>query len=192
MLLQLTPQAMPEGYGEGLIPRSIAKAHLTIDAEVTEFDALIDVFRDAAIDAVEKYTNLFLAPRLGVVAGFSCFGPSMRVGRGPDATVAVTAIGYVASDGTAAALVDGDWRVLPGGTLSPAIGTTWPRSYGGVTVTFSAGFPVGACPPGLLAAARMFMTHLWENREAVVTQGVNVELSLGFRTLCDLHRMPVL
>lgn len=193
MILQLTPQAMPAGYGEGLLPLAACKAHLGfIDADVTEFDGLIAALRDAAVDAVERYTNLFLAPRVGVVAKFSCFGGTMRLGRGPDATVIVTAVAYPGSDGVLIEMAEGSWRVLAGGKLSPAIGAVWPVSYGDVTVTFDAGFADSACPPGLLTAAKMFLAHLYANREAVVSSGVTAELPLGFRMLCDQHRMPVL
>jgi hypothetical protein len=38
----------------------------------------------------------------------------------------------------------------------------------------------------------MFLAHLYRNREAVVVGAVSGELPLGFTTLCDRYRLPVL
>lgn len=194
MLFTLTPQAMPDGYGEAVLPLGACKAWLSIDAEVEEFDMLIEALRDASIDMVEKYTNLFLGPRTGLEARFDGFpsasGVALRVGRGP--RLAVTAVSYVDGAGDAVAIEAAGWRVDARGGLLPALSASWPAAAGGVTVTFSAGFAAGECPPGLATAAKMFLAHLFANREAVVTSGAAGELPLGFRTLCDQHRMPVL
>jgi len=49
-----------------------------------------------------------------------------------------------------------------------------------------------ACPPTLIAAAKMFVAHLYANREQIAAEGVEGELPLGFRALCNMYRMPVL
>jgi uncharacterized phiE125 gp8 family phage protein len=192
MLFQLTPAAMPDGYGEAVLSVDACKAHLGITPDVIEFDDLIAALRDASIDMVEKYTNLFLGPRADVIATFSAFCTPMRLGRGPEATVSVTGVSYIGSDNAAVALETGDWRIDAIGGVVPAINARWPASYGPVTVTFDAGFPADECPPTLLAAAKMFLAHLFTNREAVVTSGASGELPLGFRMLCNLHRMPII
>ena len=190
-ILSLSNSPLPVGYGEALLPVAQAKAWLNVVTD--EWDALIEALRDASIDAVEQYTSLYLAPRTDLVARFTGFdGTPMRLGRGPDATVAVTGVSYVDGDGAPVALTTADWRVLAGGRLAPAVGTCWPTSYGDVTVTFDVGFPDGAAPPGLLQAARFFLAHLFANREAVVMNGATGELPLGFCMLCDQHRMPVI
>lgn len=196
MLFQITPSAIPEGYGEALLPIDDAKAWLRVFDD--EQDLLIAALRDAALDAVEQYCGVYLGPRTGMVASFAGFGTGMRVGRGPAAGLAVTAVSYVDSAGVAVEMVApeegvaGDWRVAVGGSLVPAIGACWPVSYGPVTVTFDAGFAAGTAPPGLITAAKMFMATLFSNRETVVTGATVEELPLGFKMLCDQHRMPVI
>lgn len=188
MLFQIAPSAVPDGYGEALLPLAACKAWLRILDD--EFDPLITALRDAAIDAVEQYTGCYLAPRTGLVATFAGFdgAAAMRLGRGPEASIAVQSVAYADSTGTAIAMDGSAWRWAVGGLL-PAIGTSWPSGASQVAVTFSAGFPAGTCPAGLITAAKMFLAHLFANPEAVVTQGAAGELPLGFRMLCDQHRL---
>lgn len=188
MLFQIAPSAVPEGYGEALLPLAACKAWLRILDD--EFDPLIDALRDAAIDAVEQYTGCYLAPRTGLVATFAGLDDAapMRLGRGPEASISVQSVAYVDSTGAATAMDGSTWRWTVGGLL-PAIGTSWPIGASQVAVTFSAGFPAGTCPAGLITAAKMFVAHLFANPEAVVTQGAAGELPLGFRMLCDQHRL---
>jgi len=194
MLFQLTPSAMPEGYGEALLPLAECKAWLSIDSGATEFDALIGVIRDAAIDGVEKYVNQFMGPRTGVVAtfvGFAAGGSAMRLGRGPEASVVVTAIDYLDADGVADAIDAGGWRWTVNG-LVPATGTRWPVGGSEVRVTFDAGYAANACPPALKTAGLMFVGHLFANREALIEGGLRGDLPAGVMWWCNLVRMPVL
>lgn len=188
MLFQITPSAVPNGYGEALLSLAACKAWLAVLED--DFDDLIAALRDAAIDTVEQYTGCYLAPRTGLVATFNAFdgAVAMRLGRGPEASIVVQSVAYVDAAGAAVTMDDAAWRWTVAG-LRPAIGSTWPMDASQVAVTFSAGFAAGACPAGLLAAAKMFVAHLFANREAVITQGAAGELPLGFRMLCDQHRL---
>jgi uncharacterized phiE125 gp8 family phage protein len=193
MLFTLTPSAPGVGYGDALLPISALKAWLRVDG--ADEDELITALRDVAINAVEQYANLRMGPCSGLVATFDGFGPRMRPGIGPSATMVVTGIAYVDSAGGAQTIAAGGWRVAADGGLLPAIATTWPLSASSIAVTFDVGYPAGKCPPGLITAAKMFAAHLYANREAVVTSTTSVstaELPLGFTMLCDQHRMPVL
>ena len=190
MLFTLTPVDLVEGYGEGILSLADAKAHL---GELSnDFDSLIEVLRDAAIDAVEKYCNVRLNRIENMQARFEGFGPGMRLGVGPDATVAVTAISYIDGDGEQADLDTGDWRLDVLGRIIPAVGGGWPITYGPVTVTFTAGYTDANRPAGLVQAARMMLAHLYIQREAVITGTISSEAPLGFVWLCDRHRMPVI
>jgi len=190
MLFTLTPSAPVNGYGEALLPLADAKAWLRVDG--TDEDALIEALRDAAIDMIEQLANVRLGPVNGLVAKFAAFGERMRVGVGPAATLAVTGIAYLDSDGTGQTIAAGGWRVDPAGGLLPSPGTSWPCSASAVAVTFSAGYPAGAAPAALIQAARMFLAHLYLNREAVVMDGVGGEVPLGVTTIVARYRMPVL
>ncbi|RIA37480.1 putative phiE125 gp8 family phage protein [Hephaestia caeni] len=190
MLFTLLPSAWAEGYGEALLPIATVKAHLRVDGD--DEDALISALRDASIDMVEQYTNVRLAPVAGMKARFAAFGDRMRVGVGPAAMLSATAIAYIDAAGGAQTMTAGAWRVDSAGGLTPAAGAAWPVGGRDVEVTFDAGYPEGGCPPALIAAAMMFLAHLYSNREAVMTNGASGELSLGFTALCDRYRMPVL
>lgn len=190
MLFHLTPTAPAEGYGEALLPLVEAKAWVRVIAD--DDDDLIGALRDAAINMVEQYTGTRLALTTGLVARFEGFGPGMRMGVGPAASVDVQSVSYVDASGTTVTLADGAWRVAVDGALVPAIGTCWPVSSGPVTVTFDAGFAAGAAPSPLITAAKMFLAHLFENREAVVLGTITSEVPMGFMMLCAPYRMPVI
>jgi uncharacterized phiE125 gp8 family phage protein len=194
MLFTLTPVDIVEGYGEGILSLADAKAPLRVDADYTDDDDLIGLLRDAAIDAVEKYCNVRLARTTGIVARFEGFGPGMRMGVGPEATVDVTGISYIDSAGEPVT-VDGatnGWRLDVLGRVIPAVGAAWPSTYGPVTVTFDAGYTDANRPAALVQAARFMLAHLYSQREAVLTGTISGELPLGFRFHCDRYRMPVI
>lgn len=192
MLFHVSPTALPEGYGDALLPLAACKAHLGLPAEADEFDGLIEALRDAAIDGVEQYANLYLGRRTGLEAVFSGFGPGMRLGRGPVGSLAITTVAYLDGDSSPVSLVTGGWRLGVDDGLLPAIGTAWPVSHGPVTVTFDAGYPAGACPAGLLLAAKMFVAFLFANREALASDGLTGDLPGGVIWWCDRYRMPVI
>lgn len=191
MLFHLTPSAMAEGYGEALLPMSLAKAHLRVDGD--DEDLLIAALRDAAIDGVEQYANLRMGPCTGIVATYDGFDhrAGMRLGVGPDFSVVVTGVSYV-FDGTSTDLAAGGWRLGAGGRLWPPARSCWPRANGPVTVTFDAGYPAGTCPPSLLQAARLLLGHLYINREAIIMGTLTGEMPLGVTWWADRARMPVL
>lgn len=190
MIFHLTPSALSEDYGDALLPLALAKSHLRVDGD--DEDDLIVALRDAAVDMVEQYANLRMGPVTGMVARFDGFGERMRVGVGPLGHFVVTGVSYVDSAGETIELGDGGWRVDVSGGLVPPIPTlAWPGASD-VTVTFSAGYPAGQCPAALLAAARLFLGHLYINREAVITGTISSDLPLSFTALCDRYRMPVL
>ncbi len=192
MLFTLTPVDLVEGYGERILPLADAKAHLRVDADYFVDDDLIGLLRDAAIDAVEKYCNLLLDRTVGMVARFEGFGPGMRMGVGPEATVDVTGVSYIDSSGADASIDTGGWRLDVLGRVIPAVGSAWPTTYGPVTVTFDAGYTAANRPPALVQAARFMLAHLYSQREAVLTGTISGELPLGFRFHCDRFRMPVI
>ncbi len=191
MLFHLSPASLPTDYGETILPLARAKAHLRVFA--SDEDALIGILRDAAIEMVERYTNLrllFASGNTDMVATCEGFAARLPVGRGPIGTIVVTGIDYVDASGATVALSAGAWRVLPDGFVAPQIGTSWPTSSGPVSISFRAGYATAAeIPAGLIAAALLFLGHLYSNREAVVETGMTGELPLGFGALTDAHRV---
>lgn len=191
MLFHLSPASLPTDYGETILPLARAKAHLRVVAN--DEDELIGILRDAALEMVERYTNLRLLFASGaedMTVTCEGFAARLPVGRGPIGTIDVTGIDYVDADGAAASLAAGAWRVLADGFVAPQVGTSWPTSYGPVSISFQAGYATPAeIPAGLIAAALLFLGHLYSNREAVVETGLTGELPLGFGALTDAHRV---
>ena len=189
MIFELDAGPVPAGYGDGILSLDMAKAHLRVldDNE----DELIAAFRDAAIDMVEHYTGLFLGERTGVVWTGDGFSDRMLLGRGPRPVV--TAFSYAGASGAIALEAD-KYRLFGHGRIGPAFGLCWPSdSTGAVTITFSAGFAdVAQEAPSLVTAVKLMLGHLFMNREAVMSGAAANELPLGFKAMCDLHRMPVI
>lgn len=186
---QLAPFALPGEYGEGIVPLVDVKEHLGVLED--DFDALLGVLRDAAIDMVERYCGV----RLGL-----CEGLEWHAERLPDPVQlgvwpvsAVTGVTWLDSAG---AEVDGDpaifrrgvrdmLRLVPGQSLPGGVA-------GGVVITFTAGFDDTTRPPALVSAVKMFTAHLFANREAVSGGVISGEVPLGFRAMCNAYRMPVI
>lgn len=190
MLFSISPVATPDGYGDALVPIDDLKLWLRVEDEGE--DALIEALRDAAIDMVEQYCNLRLGPVTGLVARFDSFGARMRVGVGPTASLLITAIDFIDGAGAAGAIATGGWRVDALGTLLASGDGRWPDRACSVAVTFNAGFPDGACPAALRHAVKMFVAHLYKNREAVVSGVTAQEVPMGVIALCNRYRMPVI
>lgn len=190
MLFTLTPVDVVEGYGEGILSLADAKADLRILHD--DEDEKIAFCRDAAVQAVETYCNVRLARTENMVARFEGFGHGMRMGVGPEATVDVTAISYIGSDGEPASIDAGGWRLDVLGRVIPAVGAAWPTTYGPVTVTFTAGYTDANRPAVLVKAARMMLVQMFENWEDMLSGEVTIVASPGFRFLCDRVRMPVI
>jgi len=190
MSFHLTPSPPVAGYGEALLPLAAAKAHLSIEADDTQDDALIESLRDAAIETVEQYCGIRLAPCTGIEAHFEAFAPKLRLGIGPAFSVSVTGISYDVQ-GVTTVLDASAWRIAAGGALVPAAGTCWPYADA-VMVTFDAGYPAGECPPALIIAVKMLVAHFYRNREAVAVGVTVAEMPLGVTVICGLYRMPVL
>lgn len=193
MMFELAPFGLPDGYGESILSLDDAKAHLRVDGD--DEDDLVAAFRDAAVDAVERYTGLILAPRTGenaMVWRAERLPSRLRLGVRP--VSAIRGLAYVDSEG---AEQTGDPAILRMGSGDEVLlraGHSWPPDMaGGIAIKFEAGLPAGKVPASLLQAVRMFTAHLYLNREAVAATGaVGGEIPLGFRALCSPYRQVVL
>lgn len=191
MLFSITPGALPDGYGDGIVTLDQVKAWCRVLHD--DDDALLEIIRDMAIDLVEKAGNVWLGPRTGQVATFVGFGPGMRVGIGPAAALAVTGISYRDTDGESVTIASGGWSIDAGGGIVPApAGTCWPRGAGAVTVTFNAGFADGTLPAALKGAVMMFAANLYANRETLLAEGYSGDVPAGIMAAISPYRMPVL
>lgn len=189
MRFELAPFAMPAGYGDAVIPLEDAKEYLYVDHG--EDDSLIAILRDAAIDLTEKYCALRLKSSAGHKWRAEQFHRPLRLGIAP--VQSIESVNYSDRDGNAVMGDVADFRIGLHGELVPAIGKTWPDDVGGgVEIGFTAGFEDGEVPPGLIAAAKLFMGHLYANREDVIIGSAVMEIPNGFRMMCGRYRMPVI
>lgn len=184
MLFALQPIDNVSGYGAGILSDTDAKAHLGVLS--SDQDTQIGQMRDAAVAAVEQECDIRLDTTEGIVAVFEGFPEQIDPGIGPVASRAVTAISYVGSDGSAVNLTSSDWRMDAYGRAIPAIGTSWPTSYGPVSVTFSAGYDDDNRPALLVHAVKLALGHFMINREADIAD------MPGVTTICDRYRTIIL
>ena len=176
-LLRLTPID-----GDAIIPLAEAKAHLRVLDDIE--DATISALRDAAIGHIERLSGTALAQASfrWTLRSFPC---RVQLPVGPVTTLDGTF--YRDSDGIEqeyanAALIDG-WAY-------PAIGGSWPETNDLAAFEFTAGLIAPEEAPELLAAAKLMLTHLFENRGAT-TPVATTELPLGVAALINTHRPMV-
>lgn len=189
MQFELAPFALPADYTEGILPLADLKAHLGVLED--DQDGLIEIYRDSAIDMVERYCGV----RLGEVTGAKWHGESLptTLTLGVWPVTAITAISWLDQTGDEIDGTASDWRVLRRDTITLKPGATLPSGVAaGVEITFDAGFTDANRPAALVQAARLFAGHLFIHREAVLSGTISGEIPLGFAQMCNAYRMPVI
>jgi uncharacterized phiE125 gp8 family phage protein len=189
MQFELAPFALPADYGEGIISLDAMKAHLAVTFD--DQDSLIEAFRDAAVDMVERYCALYLAARIGVIWRGEALPSPLDLSTGP--VTAITTVRWLDESGDIVTGTASDWRILRAGTIALKPGKTLPTGIGGgVEITFAAGFTDANRPAALVQAVKLFAAHLYKHREAVSSGTMSGEIPFGFRHLCGLYRVPVI
>lgn len=194
MIYDLGREPFPDGYTDALLPLALCKQHLGIEPGIDDDDDLIAVLRDAAIEVIERHCWIYLRPRTGSLLSLDRF-PASRSDRivMPGPNTVITAVTWQDSDGAAVVGSAADYRISPIGELLFGIGKVWPSDVGGaISVTYSAGYANGAAPPALLAAARLFLGHLYLNREAIITGTIVAEMPFGVEMICAQFRRVVI
>lgn len=162
-----------------------------VDAD-TDFDDLIESYIPAAREYVEKETGCILVQRT-VSERRDCFGSYVELSYRP--VVSVDDVGYLDADGTAQTYADFVAQAdRDPARVYPAIGGQFPTlsAYGGVTVTYTAGFVAGEEPPSLIQAMLLLIGHWFANREAVnIGTEVPNEVQLAVESLCGKFWRPV-
>jgi uncharacterized phiE125 gp8 family phage protein len=189
MIFELLHAPFPDGYGEAILSLQACKDHLRADGD--DEDDLIEALRDASIDFVERYCSVKMGPTEGIEWTAQGFPAQARwpLSLSVAPVTAITSVDWLDRSGTA---VDGavdDFRITPSGDVLPKLGSRWPANVGGdVRFQFSAGYAEGAAPPSLISAVRLFLGHLYKNREAVTDRGTEGEVPFGVRQLCAPFR----
>lgn len=189
MQFELAPFALPADYGESIVPLDAMKDHLGVLH--ADEDDLISALRDAAVDMVERYCGLYLAPRAGVVWRGEELPSPLGLGVWP--VTAITAISWLDEAGATVTGTPADWRIVRRDTIALKPGKALPTNFGGgARITFTAGFTEAERPAALVSAVKLFGAHLYKHREAVITGTISGEIPFGFRQLCGLYRVPVI
>lgn len=189
MQFELAPFALPSGYTEAIVSLANVRAHLGVIE--TDHDAIIEFYRDAAVDMVEKYCAVRLGPLTGLVWRGESLPSAVKLGVWP--VTDITAIKWLDDQGNEVTGDPADWRIVRRDEIALKPGRTLPTGVAaGVEITFDAGFDDDARPAALVQAVRMFAAHLFLHREAVITGTIAGEIPLGFKQLCGAYRMPVI
>jgi len=168
-----------------------AKAQCRIVSDNTE-DALVESLIKAAREWVENATGHILMQRV-IVEQRDEFGCYVELNRRPIVADSVE-VAYVDTDGTAQDYADLVAQTdRDPGRVYPVAGGEWPSlfEYGGVTVTYTAGYAAGEEPQALLQAMLLLVAHWYKNREAV-TANQPYEVPLAVEALCAPFWAPVL
>jgi uncharacterized phiE125 gp8 family phage protein len=166
--------------GDTILPLADAKAHLRVTHN--DEDALIGQLRDAAIGHVERVSGVALAEGDWLWSARR-FPPRVDLPMGP-----VSAVGdatYLDDSGVEQTYADAR---LVGSSAFPAVNGSWPTAYDYAAVEFTAGLASPDEAPELIAAAKLLLGHLYENREAVNVGNIATELPLGVQALIDTYR----
>jgi uncharacterized phiE125 gp8 family phage protein len=174
-----------------------AKVHLRVVDDTSE-DSLITALIGAAVNAVEQYVmrSLTLVP-VEWQGDFDQMGRSLGIA----GVTAITAISYLASDGTTKTVAPADCRIVRERAIIPAPGKSWPVDVaeGGSAVTLDlvAGYdPTSTTgnhvPPSLISAVKMMLDCLFAQRDGIVTQGLDGNMPAVVMALCRPYRDTVI
>lgn len=168
---------------DDLMPLSLVEAKAWLRAQTTDDDLLIaDLVRTAA-ERIEGHSWAVS----GGTREITLYAPSFkRVPIYPAPLVTVDSVSYYDGEGELTVLADTEWQLgsefgVP--VLIPAAGKEWPATADrkdAVVVTVTAGWASrDAVPNQIKTAARILLSHFYDNREMpdVMTGAVDVMLS---------------
>lgn len=169
--VQSAPPAEPLTLAE-------AKLHLRVDSDITADDALISALIIMAREWVENYCRRSMVQRT-LELRMDCWPRVIRLPRGP--VISVTSVKYVDSGGTLTTLSASNYQVDLYSTparITPLFGEPWPvpklGELNAIVVRYVAGYAddgasptdyTANIPETMLAAMKLIMGHLYENRE---------------------------
>lgn len=184
MIYELLQAPLPEGYADGLLPMAECKRHLRVTSN--DEDELLMVLRDAAIEFIEQYCEVrFAATELTWRAERFPRSSSQPLDLSASPVIALSSVTWLGPSGDQVEGEVATFRLGTKGDVLPSIGGAWPTDVGGgIEIAFTAGYADDGAPKSLLLAAKMFLGHLWMNREAVVDSGSAGEVPFGIRQLC--------
>jgi uncharacterized phiE125 gp8 family phage protein len=181
--------------GGGPVGLAAVKAYLAVDFD--DHDSLIRSLICAAVATIERMTGKVLSPRVEEIRlkGFPATS-SGRILLPRDPVQEIVSFTYLDQDAADAELVeaDGEFRTVAGEPylLFPQLGGAWPSALdeeGAVRIRALVGYEAGQVPGDLIAAVKMMVAHLFQNREGGAPPGqVAVDVPPGVAAFCFPHR----
>lgn len=173
---------------------ALAKSHLGIEASFTADDTIITSYTIAARQLVELMAGDVLLVPATVAEYHDAFGDFLTLYKGPIAADAEVTIAYV-DEGEAEQDYEGFVTRLGRvpARIYPAANGTFPTlsANGGVTVTYTAGFPDGEVPQRYIQAILLLTAHFYRNRMPVSVAS-NLPQELQFAVTALINKQPVL
>lgn len=181
-----------------------AKAHLRVDhsSEDDLIDAMVLAI-EARLDGVEGQLGRALITQTWKMyrSSFPAYPDTTfkdyRIGLPLPPLQSVSSITYTDTNGDSQTLSSSLYTVInqgeEKGAVAPAYGQSWPSARcepGSVAITFVAGYGAAATavPANILAAAKLMLTDLYENRSGQ-TDGFELKPNLSVDVLINLSRV---
>ena len=162
------------------------KSHLRVD--VTDDDALIGAFRDAAINFVQQITGRVLGDVDCVVYIDSFHSVTLDVGP----VNSISSIQYIDFNGDVQTLSTNNYFVDIAGTHARIKFHDVPDLYdyamNRVIINCNVGHAENAIPAPVIHAVRLLVGHMYENRAAAEIRSVN-EIPFGIHSLLSPFRI---
>lgn len=184
--LSVTRTVLPASY---VMTLAEAKLHLRVD--VADDDALVTQLIAAAQGLVEAAGDVSLSAQtwklhLPKFPGGRCGIPLPR-----PPFVSLTSLTYRDANDQSQSIADAviNASEIPA-VVRPAFGASWPTGTR-VELVFVSGFGGAGLPvpPAAIAATKLVLGSLYQNREAVITGTIATELPLGAQPLIDSFRV---
>lgn len=178
------------------VSRDEAKRQCSVAKENSAFDLLLDDYRKAARDYVERYTNrqLCTATYDLQLDMFPVGVTPIYIPRSP--LQSVTSATYLDADGNSTVWASSNYRVITStdpGKITLGYQKVYPATYsvsGAVTVRFVAGYgAASAVPLGLKHAILLLVSHWFEQRSAV-SEAFTRPVEMALQSLLDSYRVP--
>jgi uncharacterized phiE125 gp8 family phage protein len=181
-----------------LDPVTLTEAKSQLRVTGNEEDTLILAYLRAATRYAENYLGRALITQTleAKFERFPCGYEALELPQPP--LQSVTSIVYRSAETTYTTLPTTEYEVdvvSPRGRIILGYGKSWPTTLGmpmafDVTVRYVAGYGVDSTyiPATIRSAILMFLAHLYEQREAVTDQIVNV-VPFGVQAMLDQERM---
>jgi uncharacterized phiE125 gp8 family phage protein len=181
-------------------PVTLAEAKLDRAIDHSLHDDLLTGLIQAAREYCENFCQRSIITQTRETS-FDAFDTVLELPYGP--VQEITAVEYVAGDGTVTAITDYEANIYGDvASIVASYGTLWPSTVGAtlnvVTVRYIAGYAAVAgsptdyrsnVPQSFRTAIKLLVGNWYENREASVTGTINTSLEFGLQALLFPYRM---